>query len=70
MKYFGIPAQDVIELSVRLQIAQPIQILSIYFDPTSQDKRYEALVLLPETPPFVMHTMPWLKDQTPFGGRP
>lgn len=59
MKYLGVPAADIVELSVRLQFLQPIQILSLYFDPTSTDKRYEALVLLPEPPPFVMHTMPW-----------
>jgi len=69
VKYMGIPAADMVELSVRLQLLQPIQILSLYFDPTSTDKRYEALVLLPESPPMVMHTLSWLRDQTPIGGQ-
>lgn len=65
MKYFGVPAADIVELGVRLQLLQPIQILSLYFDPKSKDKRFEALVLLPEAPPFVMHTLPWPEGKPP-----
>lgn len=69
MKYLGIPARNIAELGKQLQQIQPIQILGVYFDPSSLDKRYEALVLLPESPPMAMHTVPWAKDQTPFGGQ-
>jgi hypothetical protein len=69
VKFLGVPAHDIVELGMRLSVVQPAQILGVYFDAASEDKRYEALVVLPEstTEPHVMHVTPW-PDGKPIGG--
>jgi len=69
MKYAGIPATNVVELARYLNAAQPINILSLWYDPRSKHNRFEALVLLPESPPMVMFTLPW-HTSNPLGGQP